>query len=245
LVAEHLARLGDDPSFEVILVNDGSQKPIGPALRQALDNLDGGWILANLPPSRYFRAGFARNVGAKQARGEFLIFLDSDILVREDFLTDLERQFQSGDVVQAKRWQIWLDERDKGLPEKLEEPNSFWFDFHTAGVAWMQMPQPWRYTSTYCLAMRRSDFVNLGGFRLWYSKYGFEDTDLGTRAHRRGLRLQRSESDVFHLAPHTRDMAYGHPARRRREGRRRESARKYFILNEVIGSLDWLIHAMV
>ena len=243
-VIEKIAALESLAPFEVILVNDGSVQPIAPEVRSALQHLKSSWSIAHLPPSSYFRAGFARNVGAVHARGEFLVFTDSDILLKPDFLLDLDVQFKSADLIQAKRWQIWIDERALAWPPKLEEPNPFWSDFYGSGKSWDQMDQPWRYASTYCLAMRRADFVKMGGFRLWYSKYGFEDTDLGDRAHRLGLRFQLSNSDVFHLSPLARKEAFKIPVRRKASGRMRESARKYFILNEAFGSLGWLTHLM-
>lgn len=243
-VLHHLSHLKCEAGFEVILVNDGSREPVSEEVRHGLDLLKCDWTIVSLPPSQFFRAGFARNIGAAQARGEVLAFIDSDILLRPDFLSDLDRQLELGDLIQAKRWQLWRGASGLELPERLEEPNAFWFDFHSSPVDWMALAKPWRYASTYCLALRRTDFERLGGFRLWYSKYGFEDTDLGLRAVGLGLKLKRSNSDVFHLSPLTRQEAFNHPARRRREGAMRESARKYFILNDAVDSLDWLTHMM-
>lgn len=244
-VIEKIGALDGPEPFEVVLVNDGSHKPLGPKATMALQRTQASWKLIHLPPSKYFRAGFARNVGAHHAEGGFLVFTDSDILLKPDFLMDLTVQFKSADFIQAKRWQVWRDEREGAWPPRTEEPNPFWADFYRAPQAWHEVDQPWRYASTYCLAMRRADFVKMGGFRLWYSKYGFEDTDLGDRAHRLGLRFQLSNSDVFHLSPLVRKEAFKTPVRHKASGRMRESARKYFVLNEACGSLNWLTHMML
>lgn len=68
-------------SFEVIIVEDGSTKP-GDKVAKYFDNrLD----------IRYFRKenegqGFARNYGFAQAKGDYFIVFDSDILVPQNYL---------------------------------------------------------------------------------------------------------------------------------------------------------------
>lgn len=245
-VLNRISHLETHADFEVILVNDGSLKPVSEEVRKALSSLKRPWVLVDLPPSRYFRAGFARNVGSVHAQGEVLLFIDSDILLKETFLEELEVQLHSGEIIQARRWQIWKDDW-RGLDlngRELEEPNGVWRDFHTSEVPWMERPQPWRMTSTYCLAIRREHFVELGGFRIWFAKYGFEDTDLGLRAYKKGWRLKRSDSDVFHLSPHPRRQGMRGPSVRR-DNRMRESARRYFILNGAADSLGWLTKHML
>lgn len=245
-----LARLQSGQSFEVILVDDGSRAVLPAEITATLNQVSGGWTLVRLPPSLLFRAGFARNVGVQYARGEFLVFLDSDILLPADFLSELDVQFDEADLIQAKRWQIWSDQWSKVDPKSLltiqdlEEPNPFWRDFQNAAKPWAQMEQPWKYASTFCLSLRRSQFVRLGGFRLWYSSYGFEDTDLGLRAYRQGLRLHRLESNVFHLAPHARGTWTSGP-QSKRDGRLRRSARKYLLINNAVDSLEWLAHLVL
>jgi GT2 family glycosyltransferase len=243
-VLRALKAAGEDGA-EVLLVDDGSAAPAGSATRAALHELRMEWSLVRLPPAPLFRAGFARSVGAMHARGEYLIFLDSDILIGPDFLREVQSSLGEADLVQGRRWQIWADERPAidGLPDRREEPNPFWCEFFNDPAPWMQRPQPWRYVSTYCLALRRHEFARLGGFRVWFAKYGFEDTDLGLRAHRRGLRLALSSSDVFHLSPHPRDAGLKQ-AGKKRGTLMRESARRYFVLNDAVESLDWLTHLM-
>lgn len=247
LVIDAMNRIETSHAFEIVLVNDGSREPVPAKFIKQLNELNRAWTLASLPPSKYFRAGFARNVGALNAQGEVLVFIDSDILLPADFFQDLDQQLQEGEVIQAKRWQIWRNKRPQmgqSFKGALEEPNLFWNEFQNSPVPWMQSEQPWRWASTFCLAVERSKFFELGGFRLWYSTYGFEDTDFGLRAHRAGLRLKRSNANVFHLSPHGLE-GWKRDSRRARDNRLRLSARKYFLANHATESLTWLTHLML
>lgn len=227
-------------NFELILVDDGSTRPVGPTVRGRLDRLGHGWTIVSLPPAPFFRAGFARNVGARQARGRVLVFIDSDILLPVDFLQDLEAQLCLGDVIQAKRWQIWKPLRPR-IGEvyrgEREEPNPYWNEFQNSPLEWMREEDPWRWASTFCFAVEKRKFDELGGFRLWYDSYGFEDTDFGLRAHRAGMILRKSSSDVFHLSP-----LLGPPQTFALDGRLRFSARKFLLVNGALESLSWLTH---
>lgn len=71
------------------------------------------------------------------------------------------------------------------------------------------MPFFWKYTCTYCLAVRREDFFSVGRFRRAFVSYGFEDTDLGYRLHKKGLRFHLSKLVTLHLTPPTSAMNSG------------------------------------
>ena len=56
-----------------------------------LDNFDPKFKIKNSIKTPYkMHANGARNFGARKANGDYLIFLDSDIIIREDFLDNLE-----------------------------------------------------------------------------------------------------------------------------------------------------------
>jgi GT2 family glycosyltransferase len=74
--------------FEVIVVDDGSQMSIEPAVAAVQQSLNLILIQqANAGPAK------ARNAGAARARGEFLVFTDDDCTPLPDWLTRLAAQF--------------------------------------------------------------------------------------------------------------------------------------------------------
>ena len=75
--------------FEVVIVEDGSSEPCEEVLRPFAEAMD----------IRYFfkdnsGPGLSRNFGMDQARGEWLLFFDSDCLIPEHYLQTLDEALQ-------------------------------------------------------------------------------------------------------------------------------------------------------
>ncbi|MCB0367034.1 MAG: glycosyltransferase family 2 protein [Bdellovibrionales bacterium] len=202
--------------YEVIVVDDGSTDQTDKRLAQWLSqqNLVCGFTYLYLPRSgsrkmgdSQFRAGIARNLGVKWAEGEVLCFLDSDILIPPSYTDHLVDIHQHYDLIQPCRLQIqkrfssgthlWEDLVPGQHTQ--EKRGGYWEMFQAYTEDWNQTPMRWRYVSTFCLSIKRKQFKDLGWFRRTFLAYGFEDTDLGFRAHREGLRFYLSPQRVFHL----------------------------------------------
>lgn len=74
-------------NFEVIIVEDGSSVPCKNVCEQYADRLDIHYY--NKPNSG---PGQSRNYGAERAKGEYLIVLDSDVVLPEDYLQAVEAE---------------------------------------------------------------------------------------------------------------------------------------------------------
>jgi len=83
--------------WELIVVEDGEQEPLDEVMLSFRDRL----------PLRWFRVshagcGGAKNAGAGQARGHYLIFTDDDCLFCQDWLSRYEKHFErAGDCLIA------------------------------------------------------------------------------------------------------------------------------------------------
>jgi len=78
--------------FEVIVCDDGSINDTISLVRKFDE--EGMDIKYIWQPDRGFRAGHARNKGAAIAKGEHLIFLDSDIIVEKTWLSEYSRIYR-------------------------------------------------------------------------------------------------------------------------------------------------------
>lgn len=153
------------PAFEIIVVDDGSAKPLKVATLR---------LSANKGPA------VARNKGAAEAKGKFLVFLDADVEVFPDTLFEIAKVFKSDPDVVAltgvwvkdqrtrsffpnfkalRDWSYWINERDK---------SGYYFLF-----------------STRIAAIKRSVFIRLHGFDETYPAPLVEDIELTYRIARR------------------------------------------------------------
>ncbi|NEO71251.1 glycosyltransferase [Moorena sp. SIO3H5] len=173
--------------YEVVLVDDGSTD----------GTLD--WLTAHgdqFPHVRSFAQNHAgpaaaRNLGVKQALGEIIIFIDSDLVVTEHFL-----QSHADALVQAQQrlgcdrlftygWVI----NTCNFDEPTSEPYKI-TDFSAA------------YFATGNVAIARKWLLEAGLFDTRFQLYGWEDLELGVRLKQLGLKLIKCPEAVgYHWHP--------------------------------------------
>jgi GT2 family glycosyltransferase len=158
--------------FEVILVDDGST--------------DRSRTIASTFPCRIVstsgRVGpaKARNVGAREARGDVLFFIDSDVMLSPDGLETLAAAFEA-DEVDAVCGVQTAEMRHHNLASQYKNLWMRWtYLRHTGQV-------PLFYTTA--AAIRRDVFERVGGFDEGYETPNVEDTAFGQRLARDGFRV--------------------------------------------------------
>lgn len=203
--------------YELVLVDDGSPTDW---LKDWIASDPEHLTLIRLPKkkdlrgSHNFRAGIARNAGVYFSRGTNLVFCDSDILVPPQFLARVEDALKRHDVVMPRRWQLSPQARvhanqDIVFSENvILGPGAYWEDFQVRPQSWNDNPSPWKWTSTFCLAMRRQFFQEIGTFKETFVTYGFEDTEWGYRAFLKKANFYLLPVDVFHLHQTSSQSAY-------------------------------------
>ena len=198
-VLRHLARqtLAKE-HFEIIVIDDGSQDKTQKTFQEAAFLKKLNFKFTYLPRKKKhwlgdhrFRAGIARNLGVKQAQGEVLAFLDSDILLGDNYLDSILKAMETVNVVQHPRYHL-----RPGAPKDYRKinkashtfirGNNYWEKFYDNGKDWNTIDLPWKYISTNTLCVKKDVFYKVGRFRKNYTSYGFEDTDLGWRLYHTG-----------------------------------------------------------
>ncbi len=133
----------------------------------------------------------ARNIGAREATGDILFFIDSDVMVRPDTLAILVAGFAAGDVdgfcgVQTAYM------RHRNLPSQYKNLWIRWTYLRKTGDV------PLFYTTA--AAIRRERFLELGGFDTGYGNPSVEDTAFGQKLARHGVRVRvHPELEVEHV----------------------------------------------
>jgi GT2 family glycosyltransferase len=184
IVASNLTR----ESYEVIVVDDASADDSATAGARHADTLV---RLAGRPRG----PAYARNRGAEQARGETLAFVDADVRMHRDTLSNLLASLAD----------------DSGLAAVGASNDGSGADGGFAAQYWNALQQygAQRYGglgmlfSAACGAVRRTAMVSVGMFNEWvFRSSSLEDLELGQRMHRVGQRvLLRPDVTVSHLRP--------------------------------------------
>ncbi len=182
--------LQDHPDLEVVVADDGSPEP--PSLAAAGD----------LPVTLVrqerdgFRAAAARNLGARAASGEVLLFLDGDTVPEPGYVSALVRlpaACPDALVVGRRRhadlagWtpadlRAWLVGTPGGpMPTELDEPGWLRDGYTASGDLLRADPRSYHYVISAVLGIGRALFDEVGGFDERFTSYGGEDYELAHR----------------------------------------------------------------
>ncbi len=201
--------------YEIIIIEDGGSDNTSETLKLLLQNnqhhvnLRFIYWSKNHPqkgPQNFFRAGLARNLGVRYAQAEHIVFLDSDILVPNDFISVCLSELAKSDLIQFQRFHIQQRHSlqnpsyhaiHRDLHTYIEEKR-YWSQLFFC-QSWDQLENHWKYTCTYALGIKKSDFLKCGRFKKYYVSYGFEDTDLGYEMHRLNKRFKLIARPLYHL----------------------------------------------
>jgi GT2 family glycosyltransferase len=190
----------DNALYEIIVVDNGSTAAeVETLVRASLQNFE------LIPLNRNMFFGEANNIGAENATGEYVLFINNDVNVTHGWLnqllTVLNNEFCAGAVgpkflypdgklqeagayIRSDGWALQLGKGGMTLPP-----------------GYVDTIQVVDYCSAACLLMRKSDFLNLGGFDPIFDPAYFEDTDLALRLRSLGLLTYYcGQAIVYHQA---------------------------------------------
>jgi GT2 family glycosyltransferase len=175
-----------EPCYEVIVVDNAS--PEGLAARVS-DVVPNARVISN-PINRGF--GPASNQGANVTRGRMLVFLNSDALVHEGWLTALLGALDADPRAAAVAPQL------RNLDGTVQEAGALLFsngvtDFYGMGDDPGRAEYLFRrevdYASAACLAVTKRAFFEVGGFDATFAPAYYEDVDLCLELSQRGYRV--------------------------------------------------------
>lgn len=160
--------------FEVVIVDDGSTDDTPQKLA--------GY---NVIHSKHLGAGAARNLGAKNSKGEILVFVDADMIFDKDFLKNLVKPIEDGKVIGTF-----------SKEEFLENKNNIW------AVCWninRGLPKDRMHGKNYpdkqkvYRAILKKEFEKVGGFD---EKAGY--TDDWSLSEKLGVEAVNAPGTIFY-----------------------------------------------
>jgi glycosyltransferase involved in cell wall biosynthesis len=174
-------------AYEVVVVDDGSTD----------DTVN--WLLLNgseFPHVRLVQQDHGgpaegRNRGVDHARGDVIVFIDSDLVVTESFLISHARRLE----------QTWQQRGDRLCFTYGAVINTANFDDPTREPHKLS-DLSWAYFATGNVAIDREVLERSGLFDTRFRLYGWEDLELGERLRRMGVVLVRCPEAVgYHWHP--------------------------------------------
>jgi GT2 family glycosyltransferase len=194
----------DSPSFDVHVADDGSEEDIRSVVA-AVEGLD---VHYHRRESQGFGAGQARNLASSAATGDVVVFLDSDCLVGEDFISGHASWHTSAQktVLIGGRSHAVMGSED-ALADYRKRLRR-----RTAGL--QHGSEIFRSFVTANVSLPLTLFHEVGGFDERFHRWGGEDTELGWRLWNAGAVFLDDETvAVTHQAEE--DFAGGAEGRRR------------------------------
>ena len=156
--------------FEVLIVEDGSQRDCKAVIGKYTDRLDIKYFMkANSGP------GQSRNYGAERAQGDYLIILDSDVVLPDDYLQAVNQELTQNPTAA-------FGGPDASHPSFTPVQKAISYSmtsfFTTGGIRGGKAKLDKFYPRSFNMGIRRDVYQELGGF----SKMRFgEDIDFSYR----------------------------------------------------------------
>ena len=169
--------------YEVVVVDDGSTDATLAWMAQAC--AAGELPHLRLVQQEHGGPALGRNRGVEAARGEVIVFIDSDLVVGPDFLLSHARGLE----------QDWQRAGDRLSFTYGAVINTADFDNPTAERHKLR-DLSWAYFATGNVAIERRLLERAGLFDIAFHLYGWEDLELGERLRALGVRLVRCPAAV-------------------------------------------------
>lgn len=186
-----------DPPYELTIVDDGSSDDTPSYLR----SLGGRVRVCRNAISRGFAA--ACNLGATQAGGEFLVFLNNDTIPHPGWLSALLEPMRADSSIGVVGSKLLYPDGSIQHAGVVFAPAAYSpimplhiYKGDRGDAPWVNKPREFQAVTAACLLVRRDLFLGLGGFDKAYVNE-FEDVDFCFRVRERGLRVFYTPKSVL------------------------------------------------
>ena len=200
---------------EVVVADDGSSPKTVEAFREHIKRYEFP-ITHAWQPNEGFRLAASRNNGIRQARGDYLIFLDCDFLVLPDTITEHLQAARPGKAVaggfkyldEPSTTEILKTSVTTGLLRKLdgEMSNREILKRHRRTIKRtilirLRLKNPKSQSLGSHYSIHKSDLERINGYDENFVGWGGEDEDLGIRLVRAGIHCRSAVpyAKVLHL----------------------------------------------
>ena len=191
--------------YEVIVVDDGSPIRLIDSISFVPKNYQLQYVYIKRDKDSCRSA--ARNRGLAVARGKIIIFIDSDMIVNENYLSEVDRCFNSaceiGQDICLMSTRIYADREI--TPVEIEDKLVFnSFNYKAKNIQYFEnrhvifnkssynanlLIAPWLFTYSCNLAIQKKDIDLISGFDENFKGWGYEDLDFGYQLYKKGVKI--------------------------------------------------------
>ncbi len=171
---------------EILVVDNGSTDDSVGFVRDSFPSV------RVLPLDKNYGFGEGNNIGVRNASGDIVVLLNSDMVVEKHFLRPLLDAFEADANLFAAACQIFFQDEGKRR-EETGKTFSYWdhgvIQYLHQDVTSLDCDRnyvPVSWAGGGASAFDKGKFLHLGGFRSLFSPAYVEDTDLSYRARKRG-----------------------------------------------------------
>lgn len=182
--------------FEVILLDNGSEKPFNKELLQVFAGLIIKFF--RLPENIGFAAG--NNMGVEYAKGKFIVTLNADAFPEKDWLENIQKAIQKcPDCFFASKLVMANDpSKLDGVGDVYHFTGQVWRKYHNYSESSLQLSEKEVFSPCGAAAIYPKEaFKKVGGFDPDYFAY-VEDVDLGFRLRLAGYKCIFLPDAVVH-----------------------------------------------
>jgi glycosyltransferase involved in cell wall biosynthesis len=188
------------PPDEVIIADDGSSSKTAETVMRILGSARLNWRHA-WHPDEGIRQARVKNLGVKFSQGDYLIFIDHDVVLHPEFVSDHCTRAEKGLFLQGKRCFLPETYTIRLLQDGFVKPPSPFLKgmenrknaFRLPGIVkFLFPPKSSQLTLRGCnLSMARSDFLMVDGYDETFDQlWGREDSDLCYRLFHSGVKVK-------------------------------------------------------
>jgi glycosyltransferase involved in cell wall biosynthesis len=201
----------DQSTYEVIVVDDGSDDNLYESIRGINQNYQLKYFY--LPKDEDSCLSRARNHGWKNAEGELIAFIDCDIIVRSNYLNEVDRYYAAEKDLLLMGLRLMLQEEVTLAEVQNGRVFDQWqfngrnfevcehkyhllnqYSYNTSALKY-----PWLKVFGNNLVIPKAWLEKIGGFDEDYKGWGTEDVDLGYKAYTSGIKIFiNSRLEVLH-----------------------------------------------
>ena len=183
--------------FETIVLNDGIPDETEELCSKYKDKLNIKYIFTgqrNMSGNFVWRIpGFAINIGVKQSEGDVIVLCCAEMFHVNDTISRITEVFNSSDINKTIVIPLAKDDNSRFLNRLIVYYGEYSMDDYNA------QPNLDNVRFPFFMAMKKKDYMDIGGYDEDFTGTDFDDADLVHRLVQNGCQYLETEARVVHL----------------------------------------------